>query len=167
MDLPRNNPYQCFKNPFINGFVLNSRDITERKLLDEKIRLYHLDIENNLKEKEKSLLKAQKIQQRLNTLALPHIIDVPLLACYMPSAELGGDYFNVIQQEDRLLIIIADCTGHGIDASMDSVLVKSVADRYLHLLAGDMPDFFLKAINTDMIEYLSGESFFTMFARCS
>lgn len=154
----------ALNNPFINGFVLNSRDITERKLLDEKIGLYHLNIENNLKEKEKSLQKAQKIQQKLNTLALPHIIDVPLLACYMPSAELGGDYFNVIQQEDRLLIIIADCTGHGIDASMDSVLVKSVADRYLHLLAGDMPDFFLKAINADMMTYLLGESFFTMFA---
>lgn len=154
----------AFNEPLIQGLILNSRDVSERKLSEDQIRAYTRKIEDDLKEKDRSLRKAQKIQQKLNTRVLPDIEDMSLITCYMPSEELGGDYFNVWREDDRLMILMADCTGHGIDAAMDSVLVKSVSDRYLHLLAGDRPDLFLQAVNADMIEYFAGQDFFTMFA---
>ena len=68
---------------------------------------------------EKEMRLAREIQEGLlpsSTPALPGL-DVATLA--MPSREVGGDYFDLVELHDnRLLVIIADVTGKGVPAAL-------------------------------------------------
>ncbi len=147
-----------------NSHMIIIRDITERKLNQSKLEKYTLQIESDLIEKNKNLKKAQEIQIKLNTEVLPQFKDIKLSTIYMPSESLGGDFFNIHKEQNKLIIIIADCTGHGIDAAMDSILAKSLTDRHLKYLIHLQPQLFLKAVNNDILEYFQGLNFMTMFA---
>jgi sigma-B regulation protein RsbU (phosphoserine phosphatase) len=44
----------------------------------------------------------------------------------IPAAEVGGDYFDVVQLSDSLIaIVVADVTGHGVGAGILSSMTKS------------------------------------------
>jgi len=56
----------------------------------------------------------------------PHSIIVPFCK---PASEVSGDYYDVSQvDEDNYAIILADVAGHGVAASMLTILIKSFFD---------------------------------------
>lgn len=142
----------------ITHAVVVSRDTTEIKLIDEKMK-------EELERKRRSIAKAQELQQTLNTKLLPHAAGAAIQALYMPCEELGGDFFTVHEAVDeKIIIILADCTGHGMEVAMDSTLLKSLADKHIWILAEmGSPDSFLEQVNIDMIKYASEGQYPTMF----
>lgn len=143
---------------------LQIKDITEEKLLQQKLKEYTNKIEEDLRINQESLEKAQVIQYNLITKILPVIKDFNVLSFYMPSELVGGDFMDIQCIGSKLMIVIADCTGHGIEASMDSVLLKSISDRYLYLLVDNATDKYIQAVSNDIYDYFNGENFLTMFA---
>lgn len=139
-------------------------DITRYRKSQEKILEYTKNIQNDLKKQRESLLKAQAIQRNLNTQYLTSATNTDAIAAYIPSEEVGGDFFEVSKKDDLIIIIMGDCTGHGLDAAMDSVLSKSVCDRYSHFLHQKKPSLFLQHVNKDIISYFQNENFLTLFA---
>ena len=68
---------------------------------------------------EKEMRMAREIQEGLLPREIPTAPGVEVAALALPSREVGGDYFDVIELHDnRLLVIIADVTGKGVPAAL-------------------------------------------------
>lgn len=137
-----------------------------KMLAEERLKEYAEEIRKDLARKQEGILKAQMLQQNLNTKVMPNIKDLNVGAFFMPSEELGGDFFDIRKAGERLLVIIADCVGHGLEASMDATLLKLISDRHVGYLAVDLPNQFLENVNKDVLKYFHRQNYPTMFA-CS
>ena len=66
---------------------------------------------------------AREIQQRLVPARLPSVAGYALEAAYFPAQEVGGDFYQILQQVDgSALIVVGDVSGKGLRAAMTSTL---------------------------------------------
>jgi sigma-B regulation protein RsbU (phosphoserine phosphatase) len=69
------------------------------------------------------------------------------IAAYMrPADEVGGDYYDVLQNGSRVKIGIGDVTGHGLESGVLMLMVQSVARALQETNEGD-PHQFLDRLN--------------------
>ncbi|NIR49627.1 fused response regulator/phosphatase [candidate division KSB1 bacterium] len=129
--------YQYIEKPWDNEHLklLIRNGVSHKQLrcvLEEKIR----ELDDVLLEKDalaqrndmlkQELLLAQSVQQSMLPQAFPSSDGFSIVAKYQPALEIGGDFYDVINlADDRLAILIADVTGHGIQAALMTVLLKS------------------------------------------
>ncbi len=67
---------------------------------------------------------ARQIQSQLVPATLPTLPGLRLEAAYLPAAEVGGDFYQVIPQQDgSALLVIGDVSGKGLKAAMTGTLV--------------------------------------------
>src|SRR5208282_116242 len=72
-----------------------------------------------LQQQEEELKRAREIQQMLLPDKLPQPAGAQIAAAWQPAREVGGDYFDVIQlDEKRIGICIGDVAGKGITAAL-------------------------------------------------
>jgi hypothetical protein len=70
------------------------------------------------------LAAAREIQQKLVPIALPPVAGFSLHAAYFPAAEVGGDFYQILPQQDGSnLLVVADVSGKGLKAAMTGTLV--------------------------------------------
>ena len=80
---------------------------------------------------QEELRMARSIQQRLLPGSIPQTSRLEIASIALPSREVGGDYFDVLQLTDnRLLIMVADVTGKGMPAA----LLMSTIHACTHLM---------------------------------
>lgn len=66
---------------------------------------------------------AREIQRQLVPAALPALPGCALEAAYLPAAEVGGDFYQVLPQPDgSWLILLGDVSGKGLKAAMTGAL---------------------------------------------
>jgi serine phosphatase RsbU (regulator of sigma subunit) len=66
---------------------------------------------------------AREIQQRLVPASLPELVGLHLEAAYLPAQEVGGDFYQVLAQEDgSALVVVGDVSGKGLKAAMTGAL---------------------------------------------
>ncbi len=81
------------------------------------------------------LAAAREIQQQLVPISLPAIAGCSLQAAYMPAAEVGGDFYQVLPRPDgSTLLVIGDVSGKGLQAAMKGALALGA----LRALASEM-----------------------------
>ncbi|PKL37412.1 MAG: hypothetical protein CVV44_13740 [Spirochaetae bacterium HGW-Spirochaetae-1] len=100
----------------------------EQKVLErtEELKKAHEQINMTYEEMKKDLQLARTIQMNI----LPDPVEVigGLHFCveYMPLIEIGGDIYDIHELDDGTVrILLADATGHGIVASLITMLIKS------------------------------------------
>lgn len=96
---------------------------------------------------EKELAIARDLQKSLIPSVLPSGDGVEFATLFEPSAAIGGDYFDILRlDEDRLAVIIADVSGHGLPTGLRMAMLKSA----LIILAGQAmdPDDILRRLDT-------------------
>jgi hypothetical protein len=77
---------------------------------------------------------AREIQQRLVPARLPLVRGYMLEAAYFPAQEVGGDFYQVLEQRDGAsLVVLGDVSGKGLKAAMTSTLALGA----LRTLAGE------------------------------
>ena len=98
--------------------------------------------------------QARLFQERM----LPVIetrVGVDLATAYFPLERVSGDIFDVCGLEDgRLRIFLADATGHGVQASLRTVALKSAYDRMK--LLHQRPQDLLLALNERILADFPG-----------
>ena len=90
----------------------------------------------------------RKLQQMLLPTAeeLRQIADLDI-ACYMqPAAEVGGDYYDVLQYNGLVKIGIGDVTGHGLESGVLMVMTQTIV-RALLMSGETDPVRFLDTLN--------------------
>jgi hypothetical protein len=69
------------------------------------------------------LAAAREIQQKFVPIALPSIAGFSLHAAYSPAAEVGGDFYQILPQQDGSnLLVVGDVSGKGLQAAMKGTL---------------------------------------------
>jgi serine phosphatase RsbU (regulator of sigma subunit) len=75
---------------------------------------------------EKELAIARDLQQSLVPHDLPHGRGIELASLFEPSAAIGGDYFDVLRLgDDRLAVVVADVSGHGLPTGLRMAMLKA------------------------------------------
>ena len=73
--------------------------------------------------------QARSFQERILP-TLPSLSQIEFAFVYRPLEKVGGDIFDVWQiRPDHVRVFMADATGHGVQAAMRTILVKTEYDR--------------------------------------
>ena len=93
---------------------------------------------------------AREIQQRLVPASLPRFPGFHLEAAYLPAQEVGGDFYQAIEQANGYaLIVVGDVSGKGLKAAMTGALaigaLRTLADENLS------PGELLRRLNRQML----------------
>jgi phosphoserine phosphatase RsbU/P len=98
---------------------------------------------------------AREIQQRLVPAKLPAIPGYTLGVAYLPAAEVGGDFYQVFEQNDgSTLVVVGDVSGKGLKAAMKGTLLLGA----LRALASEglSPAVLLTRLNRDLFQSHDG-----------
>ena len=89
---------------------------------------------------------ARTIQKSLLENKMPDIENVSLALRYFPMYEIGGDFYEISPlDENRIGIMLADVSGHGIPAAFISGMLKVICN--FHSKDADNPAEFMNRIN--------------------
>jgi len=102
---------------------------------------------------------------------LPENKRVRFQSIFLPSDEIGGDFFYidevVVKRKRQYIAVVADVSGHGVGASMLTVLVKDVYNEFkirFENAQEHKTSSFIKMINRKMIDLkMDGSKFVTIF----
>jgi phosphoserine phosphatase RsbU/P len=107
---------------------------------------------------------AREVQQQLVPAVLPALPGFTLSVAYRPAAEVGGDFYQVIKQEERaFLVVIGDVSGKGLKAAMTSALALGA----LRALAAEnlAPAQLMRRLNGEVTR-IAGGGFITCLCAC-
>ncbi|MBB4265488.1 PP2C family protein-serine/threonine phosphatase [Roseospira visakhapatnamensis] len=99
------------------------------------------------------LLESIHYARRIQTSLLPDKTALTglvrdLHVCWDPLDVVGGDYFWLERfDDDTALLLVADCTGHGVPGAFMTLVVASALDRALHDEGLRRPSDILRAID--------------------
>jgi serine phosphatase RsbU (regulator of sigma subunit) len=161
--------FQYLEKPWDNEQIkmiirngLKSKELNE--LLKEKLKeldqtLLHRD---QLAQRDSIIKKELALAQKLQNNILPKnpfISDgIKIYAKYKPALEIGGDFYDVIRLgKNRIAILIADVTGHGIQAALSCTLLKFAFSHYTDTDAG-LPEI-IKGMNKILHQILPSDIF--------
>ena len=147
------------------GLVWNILDITWQREQEHRIQEYTRTIEKDLVEKAELLLKARYLQWKFIQTTLPVLDHFNVHALFLPCESLGGDFFSVVKglNENKLVIVLGDCTGHGLKASMDASILLSLVNQNLrYLYDTNRTDRFLTHISREYMQIADEDQFPTM-----
>ncbi len=96
-----------------------------RKMLSEKVK--ELDSLSSRHEAlERELEMAARVQKNLLPGNFPEIEGYRFANLYQPSAEIGGDFFDVTESDGGVVLLVSDVIGHGVQAALSTMLLKGV-----------------------------------------
>ena len=111
-----------YKNEILDKIIIVYTDITDRKKFSEKLKQQHKDITDSIE-------YAKNIQKAI----LPNrsILDNNLsdsFVYYKPRDIVSGDFYWFSKINNHLIIVAADCTGHGVPGAFMSM----IGNEFLH-----------------------------------
>ena len=98
-----------------------------------------------------SIQYARRIQESMlpNSKVLGDVL-ADVAVYWEPLNVVGGDYYRLEKTDDKCLIIVADCTGHGVPGAMLTMVLASVLERIIHDQKAASPAAILKSIDEQM-----------------
>lgn len=114
--------FYFIQKPFDRDVLLTllGRCMEVRRLADENRSHVH--------RLESELSAARAFQQGLLKPTPACLNGLTISACYLPSAELGGDFYDFASAAGSTAVLVADAAGHGAAAAMLTGVVKSAFD---------------------------------------
>lgn len=113
-------------------------DITERKKMEATITKQKEEIEKQNRNLTSSIFYAKRIQQSLlpqdeyfNHLLPEHFI------LYKPRDIVSGDFYWIKEIENKIILAVADCTGHGVPGAFMSLLGISSLNEIISNISPD------------------------------
>lgn len=168
------NLFQYLEKPWDNdrlGMVIRNA-INHRSLeqaLSEKLRELdralrdRADLQHTTEIFEQELALAEEVQQAILPRSLTGAGDFRFFHRYFPTGRLGGDYFDVLHTAPGVFnAIVADVAGHGVPASLGTMLVKVIF--YEASERGECCDGMLAQMNRRLVEFLPQQQYVTAFA---
>jgi len=139
---------------FITFMIVSDYASTKRinkylnEVKEQKEELAHLynDLNNQL-DKARSLHESSMPKKQLNCFSLA--------TYYKPAAKLGGDFFDIIRKEDKIVLYISDVTGHNISSNIISIFIKNVINNFISISSDINPRSIIKFL----IEQFYAEDF--------
>lgn len=105
---------------------------------------------------------AREIQQSMLPHTAPQLAGYTIVGGSSPALEVGGDYFDYIQQDERCYLLIGDVSGKGVPAALIMSIVRALMHTYLEFEAA--PVEVLRRVNRNISYDLDPEMFVTLSA---
>lgn len=146
----------------ITNYVGIQSDITELKYSKEKLEAANRKLHRFKMGITRELEQARNAQRFLLPRNLPHTDTIRFAAKFTPMAEIGGDFYDVVElQKNRYGVVVGDVTGHGIPAAllsfMSSISFKKSAPAH------SSPRKLLQTINGILHGEMHDDNFVAMF----
>lgn len=90
----------------------------------ENTRLYQVAVEKGRMERE--LHMARKVQSSLLPAKIPEVDGWEFAALWQPAREVAGDYYDFIDDDNQLGLVIADVTDKGMPAALFMAFTRSI-----------------------------------------
>ena len=128
--------YQYVEKPWDNEqLLLIIRNAVAHKGLNELLKEKLSELDHVLRHRDelfqrddqlrRELDLARQVQRSLLPETLPVIEGVDFATAYRPAMEIGGDFYDIVRlADDRWALLLADATGHGIQAALSTALLK-------------------------------------------
>ncbi|MEM8638556.1 MAG: AAA family ATPase [Cyanobacteria bacterium P01_G01_bin.54] len=96
---------------------------------------------------------AQRVQEMMlpRSTELTAIPDLDIAGAMQPADEVGGDYYDVLVEGDRVTLAIGDVTGHGLESGLVMLMTQTTV-RTLTKLRETDPVRFLNTVNATLYE---------------
>jgi len=101
---------------------------TKVKELDHIIAA-HRDLEERHTTLERELEMAARVQRSLLPDSMPDTLGFHFTSFYHPCHEIGGDYYGLRRRDTDAAVVLADVSGHGIQAALTSMLLKAIFEE--------------------------------------
>jgi serine phosphatase RsbU (regulator of sigma subunit) len=129
----------------LNGCILHWELAVERNLLEAKISERTEELTRAYTQIQEDLDQAREFQSNILPTP-PEIAGLKLEVCYRPADLVGGDLYDIETRADgRVLVFVADATGHGVRAALTTMFIKSEYD--LARQNSDSPAELLRLLN--------------------
>ncbi|MBE9607687.1 SpoIIE family protein phosphatase [Acetobacteraceae bacterium H6797] len=131
-----------------NHMVDGLRSGDEAKQLLAELETAHARLEQANKLVMESITYARRIQASMlpdEQAMLGSLADIASL--WQPLHTVGGDYFWVEQRGDLGILVVLDCTGHGVPGAFMTLVVAAALDRALNEQGLRSPAELLRAID--------------------
>ena len=142
-----------------------------------KLRSLYARLENLVSERTRELDQAMKelwgemeLAKKIQTALVPHQLklrDCEVAAVMRPTAQVGGDYYDVFEVEGTEWVLIGDVSGHGVPAGLVMMMCQTSVRSVLAACPTIGPDELLTIVNctlTENIERLGEDKYMTISA---
>ena len=138
--------------------------IKTRKLLKEKEQALelvdHQKVELEIKDKNitDSLIYAQRIQEALlpsETYFRQHFAESFIF--FKPKDIVSGDFYWIGEKGDKIFVVAADCTGHGVPGALMSIIGHEIIDKAINDDGIEVPSQILAVLNKGLEKTFSSE----------
>lgn len=122
-------------------------DVTERKRAQEEaeaasrvkgeLLVEVKRLNDQLKQENSRMSSELEVTRRLQQMMLPRdeelrgVPDLDISACMEATGEVGGDYYDVVCGEGRVIFGIGDVTGHGLESGVLAIMVQTAVRTLL------------------------------------
>ncbi len=142
-------------------FLAVKEDITLRKEMEIALRDAFVTIKVQRDRMTEEFEQARKTQKCLIPENLPVIPGFCLASKYVPTDQIGGDYYDVFPIDDsRFGIVVADVTGHGVSAALLSFMASAFVKTAFH--GSQSPRDVLQSVNASLLEALPDDKFVSL-----
>jgi len=131
---------------------------TEAASLIENARLVQAEEASRRYQQELSI--AASIQQRLMAVTIPDVPFAKMRGRNLSCKEIGGDFFDVVNTEDGLAVVLADVSGKGVSAAVLASTLQGMV--YAHLIARMPLAEVMAAVNRFFTQKHLGEKYATV-----
>ncbi len=128
------------------------RQLTAKVSELDRLVQQHLELTDRHRMLERELDMAARVQRSLLPSELPTIDGFSFSCHYQPSARLGGDYYDFVERRDSTIVLVSDVSGHGVQASLVSMLIKATFQEIAKQAEGPRP--LLEEMNTRLHRFL-------------
>ena len=116
--------------------------------LHEELKQAYNEIEENNKNMMDSINYAKLIQEAMlpEKAVLTNYFPNSLII-YRPKDIVSGDFYWFVERDNKLLIAVADCTGHGVPGSLMSMIGYSLLNEIVNVKKVRQPSEILSGLN--------------------
>jgi phosphoserine phosphatase RsbU/P len=134
------------KNIFSRAEAKKEKEMIES--LHEELKVAYSEIEENNKSMMDSINYAKLIQEAMlpEKAVLTNYFPNSLII-YRPKDIVSGDFYWFVEREKKLLIAVADCTGHGVPGSLMSMIGYSMLNEIVNVKKIMQPSEILSRLN--------------------
>lgn len=129
--------------------------------LEQKVEERTYDLNEAMKIIKSDMYLAERIQRQILPKNLSQFDGLKFHIIYEPMSEIGGDIYDISKtKNNKIRIFLADATGHGVQAALVTMLIKSEYERFKNI--AEEPCELLELLNSEFYnEYKSLAVFFT------
>lgn len=142
----------------IVGCLINGTDITDKKGFELRVQEYTHKLKEIYQESQQSLEFASYIQNAIfptknnfNSVLEDHFL------IYKPKDFVSGDFYWMHTIGNKVLIVMGDCTGHGVPGALLTTISVLLLERIVKFNGIISPDEILSEMDTNLRETLKND----------